>query len=411
MHPTLARAFEALSGAGVRWCLLRGWEELGRPGEDVDILVARSDLARARAQLRAIGYLELPSWGRGPHHFFLTYDASHDAWAKLDVVDRLAFGPGGVHEAAVEAPMLARRVTDGSLARLAPEDAFWALLLHCLLDREEIGERRLDRLATLANDADRDAPLAAWMQRVLPYESADEVLAAARRRDGASLEGLGRRLRSAVPSSVGTTVRDTSRRAARRLTKVRRATLERGLSIALLGVDGAGKSTVAGALGERLPWEVRSVYLGLYGRGPSGGAIPGGWIGRMARLWRGYLIGLAHRLRGRIVIYDRFGWDALLDTTRRRGRFAALRRWMLAHAIPTPDLVVLLDAPAEVVYARKGEHDVATLQAQRQAYLALADRRPSIQVVRADQELDRILVTITAALWNRVLATRRQPRR
>src|SRR3712207_8707740 len=49
--------------------------------------------------------------------------------------------------------------------------------------------------------------------------------------------------------------------------------------------------------------------------------------------------------------------------------------FVLAHVYPKPDLVVYLDAPPEVMLARKGEGSVEALARRRGEYLALADVR------------------------------------
>ena len=409
VHPSLARAFAVLSASGARWCILRGWDRLDVPPDDVDLLVDSESLDRVTRELEGLGYVRLPSWGRGRHRFFLTYDRDHDVWVKLDIVDRVAFGPGGVHETGLERVLLERRVSTDPVPHLAAADEFWALLLHCLLDRGTVEPVHADTLARLAGDAGPPAPLADWLVGVARDERPVAILEAAGRRDVESLHALGQRLRASISPSIELAFRRWSRAAMRRMTKVRRALLERGLSIALLGVDGAGKSTVAAALASRLPWEVRTVYLGLYGAGP-GGAAPRGAMGRLGRLWAGYARGIGHRTRGRMVIYDRFGWDALLMSPSRRGRGARVRRWVLAHAVPPPDLVVLLDAPPTVAHARKPEHDLEELSRQRDQYLDLASKRPEIVVVRTDQDMNAVVRAITAAIWQRALA-RRQRRR
>src|SRR5215210_4713129 len=94
IHPTAAAVFEALEQAGVRWCLLRGEGRLEAPPHDVDLLVAPADLARMANAVRPLGFIPVPTWGRGSHRFFVAYLPSFDDWFVLDVVTELAYGPG-----------------------------------------------------------------------------------------------------------------------------------------------------------------------------------------------------------------------------------------------------------------------------------------------------------------------------
>ncbi len=155
-------------------------------------------------------------------------------------------------------------------------------------------------------------------------------------------------------------------------------------------------------MGDGFPVPVRTVYLGLHG-GDLAVSRRFGIAWRLARLWRGWLAGLWHRRRGRLVIYDRHGLDARLPRPGSSLR-SRTRRWILGHAIPVPQLVLVLDAPAEVLFARKGEHDPATLHAQRRAYLTLAARLPVAQVVDASRPRDEVRRDVVDRVWHRLVA-------
>ena len=160
IHPAVSRALEALERANVHWCLLRGESDLASPEGDVDLLVARGDMARLRDALAPLGYVPLRAWGRGPHRFFVAYDEASARRVKLDVVTQLAFGRYQELRTAAAAGCLARRRYVGALALLSPGDAFWALLLHCMLDREAFSAAHRGRLLELAGEADCDSELA-----------------------------------------------------------------------------------------------------------------------------------------------------------------------------------------------------------------------------------------------------------
>ena len=63
VHPALLRAFAALDGAGVAWCLLRGEARLADPSGDVDLLVDPTDLPRLDAVLVTAGFLPMLLFG------------------------------------------------------------------------------------------------------------------------------------------------------------------------------------------------------------------------------------------------------------------------------------------------------------------------------------------------------------
>jgi thymidylate kinase len=101
--------------------------------------------------------------------------------------------------------------------------------------------------------------------------------------------------------------------------------------------------------------------------------------------------------RGYVVILDRHPYA---DYFARRVRATdAWVRWgdrvhglLLERVYPRPRGLVLLDAPAELLHARKPEGSLAALQARRQEYLDLARALPSgmlaiVDVSRPEEEV------------------------
>jgi hypothetical protein len=122
----------------------------------------------------------------------------------------------------------------------------------------------------------------------------------------------------------------------------------------------------------------------------------------MTEEWLRQSVALGHALRGRIVVFDRHFfldyYHADVESARRRGPAQRLHGWMLEHVYPKPDLVIMLDAPAEVLHARKPEATVAWLERRRQQYLELAPLVPEFMVVDVDRPLDAAVSEVVAAI-------------
>jgi thymidylate kinase len=101
------------------------------------------------------------------------------------------------------------------------------------------------------------------------------------------------------------------------------------------------------------------------------------------------------------VLFDRYSFDALLPPRRPLSRARRMRRRLLGRACPPPSLTVILDAPGELLYARKGEQSPAVLEAERRAYLTLAARLRRVAVVDATQAPDAVRRAVTVAIWER----------
>ena len=216
--------------------------------------------------------------------------------------------------------------------------------------------------------------------------------------------------------------------------------------MALIGPDGAGKTTVARALPERLQAPATYIYMGVNweasnrllpttrliralrarraGRevakeAPEAtpGSRPDGAAGRRAgaAVWRG--LALANRLgeevyrqllawsyvrRGYVVVFDRHFFSDYHAADIASGSALPLGKRVhglfLAHVYPKPDLVVFLDAPADVLYSRKGEWTPEYLDRRRRDYLAVGQLARSFVVVDASRQLDEVIGEVAGAV-------------
>jgi len=399
--PAVAAALAALDAAAIPWLHLRG--ALDGSAGDIDLLVDPAALGRVDAALAPAGFRRMPSIGYASHRFWLAFERETGRWLKLDVVTELAYGPGGALGAAPAAGPLRRRTPDGPVMRATPDDRFWSLLLHVCLDRPGPTAAHAAELAGLAAAALPDGQLgsvvASWAGSAASTRALQ--LAAAPAPDAAAYRRLGRRLlRGAVRAHPLRVVRRrTIAAVGRAASRLFVATRRPGIAVALLGPDGAGKSTLAAALSEAFPVPGRQRYLGLYG---AGSETPRG-LGLAVRAWRMVRARLATTWdvrRGRVVVLDRHPLDAV--AARKGGRRAAVRRRLLVALAPRPTVVLVLDAPADVLFARKGEHDLETLSAARLAYRNLAERRRDAVVIDAMEPPEAVRAAAIDAVWPRL---------
>jgi thymidylate kinase len=179
----------------------------------------------------------------------------------------------------------------------------------------------------------------------------------------------------------------------------------RGVSVAVVGPDGAGKTTLIEGLAEILPFETRVLYMGLTGgRLPRADAlrIPGVVLAtRLMVLFGRYGAGLYHRAHGRTVLFDRYPLDASVPSGKPLRPLARVSRRVQGAVVPGPDLVLLLDAPGATYYARKKEYDARLLEEWRAAYRRLAARRRSVEILDASRPPDVVRRDAAALIWQK----------
>ncbi|MCX6048884.1 MAG: hypothetical protein NT075_27605 [Chloroflexi bacterium] len=220
-------------------------------------------------------------------------------------------------------------------------------------------------------------------------------------------------------------------------------------TVALIGPDGAGKSTIGQQLEHRLPLPVKYVYMGINLESSNlvlpttrllleikraRGERPD-WTGppdpsrvkqlpkhplkrlatevkvglRMTNLiaeeWFRQIVVWNYLRQGNIVLFDRhffadyYARDIVSNSVDKplARRFHS---YMLAHYYPKPDLIIMLDAPAEVLFARKGEGTPALLESRRQEYLQLRQVVKHFATVDATQSQEEVVRQVTALIEN-----------
>lgn len=166
-----------------------------------------------------------------------------------------------------------------------------------------------------------------------------------------------------------------------------RSPAKRGAVLSVVGPDGVGKSTlidamVKGVLQDQEILRIRNVGLLPRRTLPQVPVTephkdppysPPVSLLKVGYVYFDYLLGWFLRLRpflrkGGWVVLERGWWDMAVDPTRYRMRLPSRLMWKLGKVLPHPDLLLVLEAPAEVVFERKKELPVAELRRQQQTW-------------------------------------------
>ena len=93
-------------------------------------------------------------------------------------------------------------------------------------------------------------------------------------------------------------------------------------------------------------------------------------------------------------------YDALTPSHEPRSQLKRSYFWILGHSCPAPDLVVVLDAPGSVMFARKGEDSPEALEAQRQRLLALRERIPHVEIIDTTRGAEAVRADVLGRIWS-----------
>lgn len=208
-------------------------------------------------------------------------------------------------------------------------------------------------------------------------------------------------------------------------------------SVALVGPDGSGKTTLARALVADPPVPLKYLYMGFniessnvalpwsrlhlrlklasYRReAERKGIVDPGFvsthhnahrtirrgrvmsalrmINRLAESAYRQVWSWMYQREGYVVLYDRhFLFDSAGSNRQMSDRVYS---WVARRAFPKPDVVLFLDAPAEVLLARKGEGDLDYLSRKRNACVVAGASVDRFISVDANRPIDAVLADI-----------------
>jgi thymidylate kinase len=479
--------FHDLEAAGLRYCHWKSTTTLPRAlagRTDLDLLVDPAHAEAFRGAARDLGFRPFtshPSRRYPGVEDLLGLDDESGRLVHLHVYLQLVLGEEYVknHLLPMSDALLSNTITLHGVRAPVPELEIIVLALRTLLkyrdtdlfkDRLNLGERTgippstLAELRDLASRVDRGR-VRELVNRHLPGVDPGIVLgvldvAALDGRHPADLARLRQRARIALrPYQRMPRVTALSRYARARIGRVfplklithlpsrrqarRKSPASGGHTVALVGVDGSGKSTIVSSLFEWLAWRVnvRVLYLGSARPSPStrvlrslaralrtvGRRVGSQRVLRMADLAYGvrYLgdardrarraaAGKAAARRGAIVLHDRFPLPVDFGTRTLDGprihelpTYAGSRllRWM-AHrersryrSMPMPDLVVVVDVRPATALERKPNADPAALAAKATALAAALTEQDGVVHIQGDRPLEEVMRDVKRLIW------------
>ena len=411
---TLLKAiFKALDNANIRYCVLHGYDAFDRPNcSDVDAVIdpkITSDefsaivdavCAKREAQVAL----------RDGYHLVVTERPADKRWTFLTLDFDTVVRFGGLHFYTAEEILSSRR-RRGDFWIPATHLGFAAYLARSIA-RRSLDSNRIRALSAGFNED--PGRCRNELARFWPVDSVQLIAASAASGDWSQVLRASTRLRRLLHWQVFARAWPYYLRwlLAKNKARLMRLLRPQGVHLVLLGPDGAGKSSV-----ER---ELKSALSSVFPRIECYGFVPA-WIqnllhgadrptdtphlleersplfsvARALLYWLpanllGY-IGVRLQLsRGALIINDRHFVDALVDQKRYRfgGPVWLLKRvWAM---IPKPDVVILLDASPDVLYARKQELPLEELANLRCRYLELVQSLSYGKIVNVQRPLEEV---------------------
>lgn len=409
--PRITELARVLQGLPIDYCILHGWEaDESYVNSDIDIAVAPTDLTAFETALDANS-----SWGVSQliHHestgyFFIVRRPTRQgvAFAEFDVGtdyrrDGLIYLSG--------ADLLKSRRRWNSLWIASPEAEFTYLLVKRIC-KQAISERQINRLHELQIALNKRA--FAICQQLVGVRWSNKVVGWIAASNWAGFETNLRSLRRALRwrRLISDPLNPLRYWLSEGVRLQRRLRYQTGLLVAVLGPDGAGKTTLIEGMKRELSGVFRRIHSFRFRPDILERNLPGPephphaksrrspWLSILKVLYLcadyglGYLIKVWPKLiRSDLLIFDRYYDDILVDPTRYR---YGGPRWLIKFArliIPKPDIILILDAPEDQLLARKTELPREELQRQRLAYRQLAAEASNTIMLDASRPASEVL--------------------
>ena len=416
----LSDVFASFNRHGITYCVTHGYADLHNViDSDVDMTVAYEELPAVRLALAELTNARLLQWMNDGAVWAVLQGKGEPGKPVLlqlhmsrafELANQVFYMPEDV---------LASRRRRGEFWVPSPEIEFACICIN----RTIKGNFRQEHLSQLADLFSQNPPRCEReLREFFKNEDADKLLATARTADASLLPSplpkpIAPPSLNNAPKKLGRLVGKLGRRIAR-WTKP-----QNGIHLVFLGPDGVGKSTVIDALREAaLPAFLRTDYQTF---APS--LIPGPLQPKKdtphqlpprskpasyvkAAWWSvvytaGYFATIRpSAARGSLVLNHRYLLDAMVDPKRYRYQGPQWPLHMIWFVAPKPDLIFLLDAPAEVIQARKQEVAPEETARQREGYRGLIKNLKNARIVNTHRPLVEVTDEVAGVVFDYLAA-------
>lgn len=185
----------------------------------------------------------------------------------------------------------------------------------------------------------------------------------------------------------------------------------KGLIVALIGIDGVGKTTLCRATVEvlrRFRYRTRYIYMGRVrehilpmdkvskriGISQTKKGQPGqlyllsrDLVYTLDMILRYLFLIFPYKILNYIIVCDRYAYDLYLD----KGQ-TFLSKWFLRHLYPRPDILIFLELPEEEVVRRKNEHDSKQRKLFMRRWRCVAEQFRARSLIPDDVEANTFLI-------------------
>lgn len=408
----------ALAERCSRYCILTGYESLpDKVNTDIDFMVDPSDFRRVPALLGDISaemgvnlFQVVPHEVSGCAFFLVTEDKGTVTFVQPDSCsDYRHFGKLWLHADEV---LGSRRWHDCGFWIPSASSEFTYYLIK-RINKLEITTAHASKLSRLYTESPGECNL--WLNRFWGKRSAEALAEMAESADWSSLvNGL---------EAYRHEMRRHSRKAfsfgASTIHVLDRILRPTGGWIAFIGPDGCGKSAVIETVAaDFAPAFQRVMHLHLRPKvlpakrgndvpvtNPHGQPVRGNLysIAKILYLVLDYWLGYFRQVRSRtvrsgLVIFDRYFYDILVDPER---VLYGGPRWLLkllGYLIPRPEIVFLLNARPEALWARKQEVPYEEVARQQREFLELAHLIRGAIVIDANRPLQQVRCDVQKAI-------------